>query len=775
MDKRVETNIRLFPKRRDLFVWVRKARLSGPNLSEENAEKVCVKLAGKHNLAAIVNPHSSSSELLVVSRYDGYAVPEMNLEISELSFTLVDSGEETRRISLASPEGDHILPLLLERALSIKLMHTEYWTYDSTRLWYEPEAFKSVDGIDAYRRYKIGAIPLEEEGVGIAVDVQRAFFSTYTLAWYFDRSVEIQEQTLRREIFERLSLRQKDQKGTLLYSLGDMRLKCYFVEAPGRTCKETGSFSVRGRKYQNLVDYYHTNHQNVNFDPDGEAILVSFKGLDGKPKWVSAELLRVRITNDSLPKKLKSLEIAPADRRYLISGFWAKLGDRPFGGVVPDPDLDFWKPDKGKILDLPLPKLCFGESASLSVSEGESGKVYGDYFEKRIEYLDECGCWRVANDMPRTLYFAYPTTVELKMVEGFASAMTQRIRSWTKKDIKFVPPVMYESIHDCKQKLQQYVDAGMLILILDDESSNYYESAYQLDRWRIKRLTPHSLKRHYDALQNGWYNNKSHQYDKNKGRNRWNDFVVFNGLAVLQLLDAYPYVYAGTQGYEAQLFIDVGYSRQDFVITLLIARDEDKQPAFDIASRTIPKPDTKHESINKRILTDSIEQLLVERLWRRFDPLTSLLVQRDGRFCGEEEQAVLEAVGRLKQSNRILEDAEVSLVDLRKTSENPVRLWEIDSFGNVNNPLEGTALHLNAKTLVIASTGQATLRQGTANPFMLVSNGHCNDINRAGQAVFAATQLNWSSPQVAQRLPIHVKNSDELLQDRAAQMIRGLN
>ena len=167
--------------------------------------------------------------------------------------------------------------------------------------------------------------------------------------------------------------------------------------------------------------------------------------------------------------------------------------------------------------------------------------------------------------------------------------------------------------------------------------------------------------------------------------------------------------------------------------------------------------------------------MLVDRLWRRFDPLESILVQRDGRFCGEEVQAVLDAIGKLKESNRITSDAEVSLIDLRKTSENPVRFWEIDSLDNVSNPFEGTGLRLNTKMLVIASTGEATLNQGTANPFMIVSNGHCNDIARAGKATFAATQLNWSSPQVAQRLPIHVKNSDEQLQNRAAQVIRGLS
>jgi hypothetical protein len=771
MVETIETNIKLFSQRKNLYVWVRQAYLSGPHLSEENAEKVCVKLASGYGLAAVVKPNSESSQLLVATRYE---VLQMTVEVSELSFTLQDTGEPASKITLASPYGERILPSLLERAMANKLMRSEFWSFDSTRLWYEPEPFNSVKGIDAYRRYKIGAISLDEEGVGVAVDIQTAFFSTQSLAWFFNREVGHEEQERRRQLFGRLSLRQEDHKGTLLYTIDHKRLKCYFVDAPGRTCNETGAFTVQGTKYQNLTAYYRKNYPALDFNPDGEAILVSFKGLDGKPKWVAAELLRIRVMNDALPNELRSLGISPDDRRYWISRFWDRLGDRPFGGVAPRPESDFWRPDRGRVIQLSIPTLCFGKSTSLPVPEQQSREAYRDHYAKRIEYLDEVGCWQVAQDMPRTLYVAYPPGVDLAMIERFASAITQRISNWTKKDINFAPPILYHSIHEAKQRLQQHSDRGMLILVLDNEPSSYYEAAYQLDHWRIKRLTPSSLRRHFMGLTKGWYNRRLGRHDKPKGRDRWDNYIVLNALDILQLLDAYPYVYEGTQGYEAQLFIDVGYSRRDFIITLLIARGNDKRPSFDIASMTVPKPDTNRESINPRVLTDNIEKLISDRLWRRFDPLESLLVQRDGRFCGDEVQAVLDAVDKLKQIGKVSRNATVNLVDLRKTMQSPVRLWEIDSYGNVTNPLEGTALRLNAKTLVIASTGQSTLHQGTANPFVLVGNDLGDDIDSAGRAVFAATQLNWSSPRVAQRLPVHVKNSDEALQDRAAQLVRGL-
>ena len=123
MVETVETNIKLFHQRKDLYVWGRHAHLSGPHLAQENAEKVCVKLASERGLAAIVKPHSDSSQLLVATKRN---VRQMIVEVSDLSFTLTDADEPNEKITLASPYGERILPLLLVRAMTIKLMRSDF-------------------------------------------------------------------------------------------------------------------------------------------------------------------------------------------------------------------------------------------------------------------------------------------------------------------------------------------------------------------------------------------------------------------------------------------------------------------------------------------------------------------------------------------------------------------------------------------------------------------------------------------------------------------------
>ncbi len=75
---------------------------------------------------------------------------------------------------------------------------------------------------------------------------------------------------------------------------------------------------------------------------------------------------------------------------------------------------------------------------------------------------------------------------------------------------------------------------------------------------------------------------------------------------------------------------------------------------------------------------------------------------------------------------------------------------------------------------LLTTTGAATLHQGTAEPVMLAATSCGTDLLRAAVAVFAVAQLNWSSPRVAQRLPLPLKRTDDELRARAAQEVRRL-
>ncbi|NVL89789.1 MAG: hypothetical protein HWN69_02165 [Desulfobacterales bacterium] len=241
----------------------------------------------------------------------------------------------------------------------------------------------------------------------------------------------------------------------------------------------------------------------------------------------------------------------------------------------------------------------------------------------------------------------------------------------------------------------------------------------------------------------------------------------------MQLLDAVPFRFDQAGPYEAQLIIDVGYDRRHSALSLLISRDRDKKPDFCIVSDIQVKADHQHEFINPKVLTDHIVRLFKKILRRHSVPIESLLVLRDGQFCGQERQGIDNAVASLIDKKKFAREIRVDVADFRKDSLKAVRLWEVnENTGTAENPLDGRAVQLNDKMVVVTSTGAATLHQGTAQPFMIVGNGGCSRLIDAAQATFAGSQLNWSSPRVAQRLPLNAKRADEELKARADQEIK---
>jgi hypothetical protein len=174
------------------------------------------------------------------------------------------------------------------------------------------------------------------------------------------------------------------------------------------------------------------------------------------------------------------------------------------------------------------------------------------------------------------------------------------------------------------------------------------------------------------------------------------------------------------------------------------------------------------------MLRDRIVDLVQEGLGRPISPLKSLLFIRDGQVCGQEDHALDETVQRLQEVGALIEAARVDVVEMHKDTLKSLRLWEVDSDETVTNPLEGEGVILDARTVLLAGTGAATLHQGTAEPYLIVGNGRCESVIDAATASFLGAQLNWSNPRVAQRMHVALKRTDEELKARAAREIRRL-
>jgi hypothetical protein len=765
----IETNVRLVQPGVDLAIRTRRAVVSGAHLSLDLVQKAATILCFRHGLAAV--PDKDDPHALVVASDE--AIAPIHLAGDDWEVEVMDAGLPTRRIGLDGPERLQLVPELIERALQAGLARADdLRTVGSPRIWYEPQPFKTEHDLMIYRRFETAALYLDGAGIGIAVDVGTAFLTAHDLAWFFDPRLLARERHRRAELFDELTRRQNGQKGTLVYDLGYRRMTCYFEDAPGVTCAETAPFRLHGERFDSVFDYYRKKNPKLPVRADTPAVLVCFPKAK-RPVWVAANRLRARIMNDDVPWSLSSIDkIPPFLRRRLIEGFWGRVGLDVLGRVVPEGvDADFWRPTDEQASLLPIPALTFGNDWPLPPPTTQTTGAYKKHYSGRRDALARHGSYNVPPSTTRAISCAYPGRLGEEIPARFASDVASTILEYAGLHLN-IYLVAYDTVADATTLLGGLEQSGAALVILNEEPAAYHEVAHRLQDWRIKRVTEHTLCKHYQLLKRGWHNRETGVTDLIRGQNRWKEFVTLCAIDLLQLLDVTPYRVAQAGPYDAQLAIDVGHDRRHLALSLLVARSQDRTPNFHLETDVAVKPDHHREEIEAVILRDKIIDLVDGALRRPCAPLASLLVIRDGRLWREEYRAIDDAVLHLKTIGKVTEDARIDFVELRKDTSICVRFWDVNREGLVRNPLEGTAIRLDADRMLVTATGDATLHQGTADPLLLVGNGRCLSVSDAAAAVFASAQMNWSNPAIAQKLPISLKRTDEELTARAAQEIR---
>ena len=584
------------------------------------------------------------------------------------------------------------------------------------------------------------------------MDVSTAFFTVLNVADFFQGG----QQGIRR--FEDLSCRPQGQKATLLYDLGQHKTKCYFAEFSGTTSANTAAFRVKGKDYPSLYEYYQQERPSLNVNPSDPVAKVSFPGpgID-RPVPVAANRLYLRVMNDAVPRQLKQVDkISPAKRCAQIETFWAHLGEHPLGSGRPSVAKSFWKP-QSQCLSMNPPTLKFAKGKHLSVQR-ETLKAYRDYYRGRLPLLNQVGCLDVPPTIFREIYIRMPDTIDKTIARQFAEDFITCLNRWTNKKIIFNLD-LYKNVGDSLAHLRQESKYGIVVFIFEDEDPGiYFNVSHELAGWRVKRVTTQSLVDYFRELPHN--------------KRDWDSFIAMNALDVLQQMDCIPWNLATPLHYDAQLAIDVGWDRRYFALSLLISQAGLMHPLLRLHTRTHVKTYTKHETINELVLKDAILELFQEVKRSSFDPLQSILVLRDGRQYGHELESIEGAIKELIGDGLLQEDARVDTVDFHKRSVKRIRMWFRTYKGQIFNVREGMACIIDAKTVVLANTGAATLSQGTAEPVMLVAHQDNVNISDIAQDVHSTTHLNWSNPRIAQRLPIVLKRTDEELTKRADQEIR---
>ena len=759
----LETNIRIVEPGKDLYLSTRCAKIRTQDSSPKMLEKVCNRLASR-NLAAVYCRIRKQILVFTQGRIPFIEVKEENWIIQ------VEDGGETRKLQFSHSENDAaLLAKLIERYILIQIKRRlKMQTIDSPRIFQEAEPFETIKGIDVHRRFEVSAIAIEGVGVGISVDVSMAFFTHKTIADFFRHDIPKHQQERLKEEFESRSQRQDGQKGTLLYDLGNNRTKCYFDRPlPGFTWATTDPLFVKGKTYSSLLEYYQQNRPHLKIHADDSVVRVSFKGID-QPQPVAAKLLRLRVMNASLPGSLKRIDkLAPYERAGLINRFWRDLENDLFGSRGPYVSRYFWQPPSEKIINLLPSELQFSGGAVLPAPQRRDYQEFQGHYHQRSTLLHKNGCLGTPVMMESVVHFAIPNKVTEEMRGSLLMGITEHLNRLTKKHIK-PQLITYDALDEVFSELNNHFNPGIVVFVFDGESrETYYNVAHELFNWRVKRITFRELKKKFDRLKSAENHRGS---ELSKAEKDWNSFIEMIALDVLQQMDCVFWGFKDTSGYDAHLAIDVGRNRRHFALSLLILH-----PSLRIRTVVEQKYDHRFETINKTVLRKEIVKLFEKAAeWSDFQPLRSVLVLRDGRKCGSELDGINEAVETLVADRLLVEGVKIDVVDFHKSIKKKIRLWERIQRKRIEQGLEGEAIHIDKRTVVLITTGSPTLRQGTAVPIMLEGQSANIDMDRVVKAVYASTHLNFSNPRVAQRLPLELKRTDDELKNRDSQQIRGM-
>lgn len=742
----LETNIRLFKYGPNLFLDVRRVKVEALQVSAKQLESACGTLRQRHRLAAVRDTVGGGDHLLVASR-DPVRVEK--LEVGGWPLTLTDTGSQ--RLQATDSRQANALAHLLERALLMYLdRRTDLWSLGSPRQWYGSQPFATKAGIAAYRGYRVSVIPIEGAGVGAVAHLNTAFFTADPVAYFFDETVPQAEQQRRQALFERYGARQAEQTASLLYQAARRPMTCALEKfLAGKTCGNTPSPKINNQTYDSVYDYYRQNSPDLNVQADDSVALVSFPwSNDVVP--VAAKLLYARVMNDAVPPALSQVDkLKPHERRWETQRFWQTVGTRFLGRGLED---YFWQPPAEKVQTITFPMLRFGKNQLLSPPAQTNAHAYGNHFRTRFGYLKTSGCYYVPPTIDRKIIIAHSQGLPSASLDDFEAAVTERLQSWVGKTFS-VEKLAYTDVKAVIDTLNKRSE-GFVIFILDGSVDAYYLLSAKLKSLRVKRVTAAELRDQHAAA-----------------RGRWHSFVDLTMLDVVEQLGCVPWGVAPDDlHYNAYLGIDVGEKRRHFALALLA---HNQRLPYWLGGDAYHKPRADQEAISSTILSDKISEI-GQMVPAQMRPLASILILRDGRQSGEEGQAIQTATQELIDHGVFAPDVRVDVVDFAKSSLREIRHWEQTAKNRQFNALEGTALHLDQNTVVLTTTGQATLRQGTANPLVLTATQDGVDMKAVAEDVFALAQLNWANPKVGQRLPHIIRVVDNILEAKMAEETRGL-
>ncbi len=243
-------------------------------------------------------------------------------------------------------------------------------------------------------------------------------------------------------------------------------------------------------------------------------------------------------------------------------------------------------------------------------------------------------------------------------------------------------------------------------------------------------------------------------------------FGYLRGVALNKILltnERWPFVLATPLHADLTIGIDVKEHTAGFTV---VGRDGG-------LIRTICRESSQQE----QLLPEQIKKYLVEIVRKEAsesgDQVRSLVIHRDGRLWEAERPGVYEAMKILKDEGTGSLDAKYAILEIPKTSQARVRLFDVTEESGrktwVENPQVGSYWVVNQNDAYVCATGRAFPRQGTVRPLHVRYVEGELAFEECLEDLYYLTALTWTRPEDCTRYPITIKLTDRRLGEDASE------
>lgn len=512
----------------------------------------------------------------------------------------------------------------------------------------------------------------------------------------------------------------------------------------------------------------------------GDESVVLYPNYQGGERAAPTSLCFPVIGSAELGQLHASTLLDPQNRRSKIAGYVAKY----LSGITLD-GVAVKLADQGhrgprKIFQVPDIELGSNKCLSVRRTSGALGVDINELGKRRSTLLRDHRYGFYQNDPLDYQVLIMPRSIRDSFGDQFLKDLTNEVDAYLGKSNSYQPDIIvYNDVGKRRFALQAQaiVDAvtqagpraGYALAMIhrpedqrrgDEDPLSAFISQRLRDLWSLQTAVIHTdtPRRSYREIQTA--SGRQYMVDAQQSR-RFSGYLRNVALNhVLLNNQRWPYVLATPLHADVVIGLDV---KSNTCGLLAIGRN-----GRDVRFKS-------HTSSQKECLLEGqiatyLVDILVAEQRARAAPIESVVIHRDGRAFASELKGVAKAVAKLKRDGVLAADAEVSVIEIGKSSPAPLRLFDvIDDLGQTQNPSVGAWYGVDDSEAYLCTTGKPFLRQGTAQPLHLRRVYGTMPIEKLTEDVYALSTLAWTQPETCSRTPVTLRLNDRFLTGEAGE------